>query len=157
MLVGTAAISIMIKFAESTIQFSLLFAIICNVAVTLSFAVERQWIGAAISAFFLAWVVVYTRAVWHRVPFAAANLLAALSAVQTNGGIILVSISATIAVSAWTLVWILALVGVYMHKAECHDGSCETHTNGFFFVLLFLSYYWTSEVFKNVMHVTTGK
>ena len=156
LLLGTGAISVMIKYAEKTIQFSMFFAIFCNALVALSFALEKQWIGFAVSSFFLVWVVIYTRAVWNRVPFAASNLLAALTAVQQNGGLILVSLGTTVAVTFWTLFWILALVGVYMKSAECHDGSCETHSSGFSFLLLLLSYYWTSEVSKNIMHVTTA-
>eukprot|EP00527_Entomoneis_sp_CCMP2396_P008149 CAMPEP_0198137610 /NCGR_PEP_ID=MMETSP1443-20131203/1086_1 /TAXON_ID=186043 /ORGANISM="Entomoneis sp., Strain CCMP2396" /LENGTH=546 /DNA_ID=CAMNT_0043799103 /DNA_START=33 /DNA_END=1673 /DNA_ORIENTATION=+ len=156
LLLGAAAISVMIRFAEKTIQFSMFFAIFCNGLVVVSFALEKQWVGFGLSSVFLVWLIVYTQAVWSRVPFAASNLLVALTAVQTNGGLILVSLASTIAVSVWTLIWILALVGVYMRNAECYEGTCETHTNGFFFLLLLLSYYWTSEVFKNVMHVTTA-
>mmetsp|Transcript_2930 Transcript_2930/g.6322 ORF Transcript_2930/g.6322 Transcript_2930/m.6322 type:complete len:546 (+) Transcript_2930:42-1679(+) len=156
LLIGVGAISVMIRFAEKTIQFSMFFAIFCNALVAVSFALEQQWIGFALSVVFLIWLVVYTKLVWNRVPFAASNLLAALTAVQTNGGLILVSLGTTLAVTVWTLIWILSLVGVYMRTAECHDGTCETHTSGIFFLFLFLSYYWTSEVCKNVMHVTTA-
>ena len=156
LLIGAAAISVMIRFAEKTIQFSLFFTVFCNVLVTLSLAMEQHWVGFGISCVFLLLVVLYTQRVWSRVPFAASNLLAALTAVQTNGGIVLVSMGITVAVSIWTLIWILSLVGVYMRSADCDDGTCTTHTNAIFFLLLLLSYYWTSEVSKNICHVTTA-
>ena len=156
--IAAAAISLMIRFSEQTIQFSLLFSVFCNLVVTILFALQKQWVGFGISALFLVLVVLYTQRVWDRVPFAASNLLSALTAIQTNGGIVFVSIGVTIVLSVWTLVWILALLGVYMRNSDCDaTGACTTHTNGIFFVFLLLSYYWTSEVAKNVLHVTTGK
>ncbi|KAL7555376.1 hypothetical protein ACA910_022362 [Epithemia clementina (nom. ined.)] len=156
LLIGATAMSVMIRFAEKTIHFSLFFTVFCNVVVTISLALERHWLGFGVSAVCLVLVVLYTQQVWSRVPFAASNLLAALTAVQSNGGIVLVSLGVTVVVTLWTLVWILAAVGVYMKRADCDSGTCTTHTNGFFFLLLLLSYYWTSEVSKNVMHVTTA-
>lgn len=154
--IGAAAISVMIHFAEKTIQFALFFTVFCSAVVTITLALQGQWVGFGISIVFLIAVIFNTQRLWSRVPFAASNLLAALTAVQANGGIVFVSLGVTVMVSLWTLIWLLASVGVYMKTADCDDGTCTTHTNGFFFALLLLSYCWTSEVSKNIVHVTTA-
>lgn len=156
LLLGAAAISVMIRFAEKTIQISIVFAILCNAIVACAFVMEQQWIRLGMSLVCLLLTVIYARAVWHRVPFAASNLLSALTAVQANGGIVLVSLGTTVVVALWTMIWVLSFVGIYMHSFYCQEGICSTHTNGLVFVLLLFSFYWTTEVARNVMHVTTA-
>lgn len=85
----------------------------------------------------------YIYRVWNRIPFAAANLKTALSAVRSNVGLSFVAYFMTIVTFAWSGFWMMGMASV------------ATENAGIIF-LLFVSFYWTVGVFTNTVHVTTA-
>lgn len=93
---------------------------------------------------------------WFRryMPFAAANLRAAMSAIRANQGLLIVSLANGPLSVIWLLVWMLAFLGVfhYVHVNEPQDQQ----PNGAIVLAFLLCLYWTHQVLQNVLHVTTA-
>jgi hypothetical protein len=150
------ALSIMSRFAEQMVQISLFFSIGCSVLLTIFFIYEKLWLGAVVSSLGALWGWCYARAVQRRIPFAAANLKTGLTALRSNGGLSIMAYAMVLVINMFSILWMLAFLGVYMRTATCENGECTSHMSGAVIVLMLLSYYWTSEVGKNVVHATTS-
>ena len=133
-------------------------------------------IGAALFlGIFCVLGVVYAVTVWHRIPFATANLAVAMAAIHVNKGLFTMAYATTILAAVWTLIWIMATAQVSVVQYEwimkCEpspsghsidddmgdsdDLECHLTTQGkWILVGLLLSLYWTSQVIKNVFHTT---
>lgn len=85
----------------------------------------------------------YAKFVWSRIPFAAANLKTALTAVRANLGLIIVSFVFMAVGFGYTILW-MATANVYMNTIPA---------SAFF---LFLSFYWTQQVLSNTVHTSTA-
>lgn len=151
---------IMTNYAQSLVQYSLIFSIVCDAFVVIYFILHKNMAGLLVSIFLLLIAIAYSVQVWRRIPFAAANLETALTAVRANGGLSLVAVGVSVAVNIiFASIWLLAWVGVYVrYTAKTCDGSdaCFSHTNPLVVLLFLLSFYWTSEVGRNVLHVTVA-
>jgi hypothetical protein len=109
--------------------------------------------------FMLVLTCLYSYSVWHRIPFAAVNLRTALSAIQTNYGVCMLAYGVAMLANVWVIFWILAFLGVSYKEStgtSCEDGYCKVNVDPISFVLLIISYYWTSQVLQNVLHVTVA-
>jgi len=98
----------------------------------------------------------YAWSVWHRIPFATANIVVALTAVRAHKGVIPLAFATLLLSLLWTLVWICAVLEVVVfqtewiqHCSEDQDWDCKWILLG-----LFLSFCWTSQVISNVLHTT---
>lgn len=111
----------------------------------------------------------YACSVWSRIPFGRANLETSLSAVKTNFGISLTGYFFSVAAFGWTLLWGIALLGVYdisPEQAGCNNGfivdednqttPCVKQVNMGYMFLLLLSFYWTHQVLMNVVHTSVA-
>jgi hypothetical protein len=154
--VSAAALHIMTHYAEQLVETTLSLSIVFNVLLAIWFLWHNFLLGAVCALLYAAIGACYARAIWHRIPFAAANLKFALTAVRSNAGLVLVACAVTLLLQVWTIVWLTAWVGVSLRHAECDDGACSSHMNGLVILLFLLSYYWTSAVVKNVLHVTVS-
>lgn len=85
----------------------------------------------------------YAKFVWVRIPFAAANLKTALTAVRANLGLVIVSYTFMAIGFGYTILW-MTTANVYMNTVPA---------SAFF---LFLSYYWTQQVLSNTVHTSTA-
>jgi hypothetical protein len=88
--------------------------------------------------------ICYAGAVWVRIPFAAANLNTALTAVKANMGLTVIAYLVMFLGLGWSILWFTGL------------GGALSSSNGGLLFLLFLSYYWTNQVLNNIVHVTTA-
>jgi hypothetical protein len=156
LLVAALTLSVMIRWAEQLVQISLFLTLVSNFVVIIYFATHEYWYGCVASTFVLAWSLWYARSVWQRIPFAAANLKTALTAVHTNGGLVLTAVGISLCINIWSLVWMLAGLGVYVRSATCENGVCASHMNGGVIMMFVLSFYWTAQVGKNILHVTVS-
>jgi len=164
LIVTSLMLNFMMKFASSLIKFSLLF----SVAVAGLFAVVSLLYGSVIGAIFgfifFAISVCYARAVWDRIPFATSNLVTSLTAVKANFGITFLGYAVAIKGFAWSILWTVALVGVYSIAPDVEgcDGvdengkECVKQLNYVYVFLLFLSFYWTHQVLTNIIHTTVS-
>lgn len=155
-------LQVMIKFASILIKLSLLFSVaMAGVFVVISF-MYGQLIGVVFGILFFAISVCYAYCVWNRIPFATANLVTALTAVKANFGITIAGYFFSIAGFGWTVLWSVALLGIYSVSPDICDGvdangdECGKKLNYGYFFLLLVSFYWTHQVFTNTIHVSTA-
>lgn len=146
--IAAAALDFMTNHAEQLIQASLVVS-----CVTLGAVVVLLFANGA-SGFGFCWMFVlictalYAYSVQRRIPFASTNLKTALSAIQTNYGVCVLAYIVAAAANVWVVLWILAFLGVAFRSSACADGSCDMHMNPLVFLLMLLSYYWTSQVLQ---------
>ena len=99
----------------------------------------------------------YARAVWSRIPYAAANLVTAVTAIRANIGVSLYAYLNLFLTFGWTMWWSVAFVATNYVLNGCDaQGECETSPNGALVFGFLVSYFWTIQVVKNVVHVTVA-
>lgn len=160
--------------AQQMIRFSLYFAIGLNlllavVAVALAGGDPVAAIWNVVFALILA---CYARAVWHRIPFAAANLKTAITCVRSNGGMALLGWASIPLFAGWAVLWAYVATGALSSpwmQAQEYEGRATDDFNGrtttheadritgagqaAIFALL-LSFHWTWHVLRNIVHTT---
>jgi hypothetical protein len=141
---STVTLGFMMSFASSLIKISLFFQIGCCFVMgflgLMSGAIMMAiigFVGGLLSC-------CYTYFVWGRIPFAAANLNTALTAVRANLGVSVVAYFFLFLGFGWAIWWSI-VAGDMM----------ANYGSGVAF-LFFLSYYWTQQVLSNTVHVTTS-
>jgi len=134
----------MMKFARQLVKTALFFSIGLSGAMAVMGLLSGQIMLLVLGSlqFFIG--ICYAYYVWHRIPFAAANLNTALTAVKTNLGLAFVGYFFTALAILWTVRW---MVTVNTALAMFGEGTL-------FF--LFLSYFWTHQVIQNTVHVTSA-
>lgn len=106
-------------------------------------------LSAAINALFYYW--------WRpRIPFAAAVLETVSSILQRYSATIYLSLAFALVELAWFGFWAFAFVTTYFATT---DSTARTEdedegASGMLYLFFVLSFYWTSQVIKNVLHVT---
>jgi len=156
--IGIAATSLdfMTSHVEHLMQAALMIScVILGSVVVLLFVNDSPGLGFCV-LFVLICTGLYAYSVQRRIPFASANLRTALSAIQMNYGVCMLAYAVAAVANLWVVVWLLAFLGVAFRSSTCADGSCEMHMNPVAFILLLLSYFWTSQVLQNVIHVTVS-
>jgi hypothetical protein len=121
--------------------------------------------------------IYYACLVWHRVPFATANLKIALSAIKDNHGLWLLAYLYTVKAYVWTFLWFCAVIEIVIFSPswvyDCNstsinnstnnnnnnnnnnddDDVCHVSTRGKFIAIgMLLSFFWSSQVLKNIFH-----
>ena len=156
--IGISAVSlqVMMNHSEILIQSSLIGSCCFMVIMILLFFIDGVITVGICWCILLLMTVLYTRSVWNRIPFAAANLRTALSAIQTNGGICILAYGISCVAMIWTMIWSLALIGISFKESSCVGGVCKPHMNIISITFLILSFYWTTQVLQNILHVTVS-
>lgn len=139
-----ASLSFMMKNAEMLVQSALIF----SVATSFFMGVVGFFTGNLLMGVIgLAAGVVgccYAYFVWGRIPFAAANLKTALAAVKCNLGLFVLALGMSAIGMGWSVLWFMGV------------GTALSSNSLPVVFLLFLSYYWTHEVLRNTVHVTSA-
>jgi hypothetical protein len=154
--ISSAFLQFMTNHAEQLIQSSLIAScgLMGFIAVAFFF---NGLVGMGVFwSIVVAITVLYAREVWYRIPSAAANLRTALSAIQTNAGVCVLAYGLSLLANLYLVVWMLAFIGVSYKESTCQNGVCQPHMNAVSIMLLVLSYHWTTQVLKNVLHVTVS-
>jgi hypothetical protein len=157
--IGISAISlqVMTHHAETLIQSSLIASCGFMAFFVIGFFMDGVTTIGILWLLVLAITICYAYTVWYRIPFAAANLRTALSAIETNAGVCILGYGVAFLANIWVVIWFLAFIGVSFKESSCSNGVCEsTNMNGISILLLLVSYHWTSQVIKNVLHVTVS-
>ena len=151
----TLALSVMTSHAQALIKTALIF----NIAASAVFAIASLFVSpfAAIwGIMLLAFTAYYAYVVWGRIPFAAANLATATTAVRKNLGLAYFAYGNLFVVVGWSAWWLVTFVSTIYVTSECSAEGCAKEENGLLVFLLLLSYYWTYQVLKNIVHVTVS-
>jgi len=181
--IAVAAVSFLILklllgvLAQMMIQISLVLSPVCF-GITFVLAMITFNIPLAFFALFMSALgVFYAWGVWHRIPFATANIEIAMKALQDNRGLWIVAYLVTMKAYLWTLIWVCTFLQVFVFSPswvyDCqhydddddddqHASSssfaydtCQWSTRGRWIVVaLLLSLFWTAQVLKNIFHTT---
>jgi hypothetical protein len=157
LVISTLAMSFMINFAEGLIKTALFFNIFVTAGMTIFALVAGETHVAILSGLGFLFSAYYCYVVWNRIPFAASNLVTATTAVRSNSGLAFFAYTNFFVSFLWSICWAVAFVATFYVLGECDgDGNCEQEINGFVVFLFLVSYFWTAQVVKNVVHVTTA-
>lgn len=162
--ISSLALFVMTRWAKVLIQLSFLFNIVMSLAIAILCFAENQIATGVMALIFSLLGICYAWSVWRIVPWAASNLTTAVTAIATNFGVVFIGLAIMMLTIGFTVLWLLAIIGVTMHTTVCTNttttdgsaGSCESHLNEIIFALFLLSLYWTFQVFKNLLHVTVA-
>jgi hypothetical protein len=169
-LLSITALSFMSDYAVFLIKLCLIMNIVLNVTFFILCLVTAP-LTSILPGIMAAIFIWYARAVWNRIPFAAANLRTGVATIQSNLGITCLSLSAIPLTIGWVILWFYVTFMLSESKwldsqiieREVTDESGETHIEknvsglaGFCFFLLLLSLYWTFQVIYNVIHTTVA-
>jgi Plasma-membrane choline transporter len=138
------ALQFMMRNTTTLCQIALVFSVCTSLAAgVVGFLMGNMLMGiVGIVSFAIG--ICYAYLVWSRIPFAAANLKTALTAVQCNMGLChAVALGFALLGFAWSLLWFMGV------------GSALSQNSLVVVFLLFLSYYWTHQVLANTVHVTS--
>jgi Plasma-membrane choline transporter len=105
----------------------------------------------------------YARTVWPRIPFAAANVKAAITCVRSNFGMAVLGLSKIPIYLTWLVVWGYAFGCVLDSPMMQSQGGSETYGTqeenedgnvlGVLVIIgLLLSFFWTWQVIRNIVH-----
>lgn len=123
------------------IQISLLFSLAVSALVMVYSFMIGSIGGGIIGIIFFLISCCYAWAVWRRIPFAAANLNTGLTAVKKNWGVVLVAYVVTVVSFFYSVLWMIALAGVY-NKEECVNGVCSSNVSWAYFFFMLLALFW---------------
>jgi hypothetical protein len=142
--IGSFSMGLMMRYPTELVKVSLVFSVLMSLLVGILGFMAGQMLmgGLGLVMFFIG--ICYAKMVWPRIPFAAANLNTALTAVKANMGLTVVSYFSLLLALGWSMLWFIGL------------GEAVSSSNGITLFLLFLSYYWVHQVLTNTVHVTTA-
>lgn len=98
----------------------------------------------------------YMQSFWHFIPFSAANLSTAMTALLGNLGIALVGVVASVLSVSWLFVWSVTFNKIA--SIDCDNGdddTCEGISYLYYFLLV-CSLFWTSFVISYSLHCTVA-
>jgi hypothetical protein len=151
------ALAFMMKFATCLIKTALIFnmvltavmAILAIISGVVPMAIVFS-IGFLLSAY-------YCYIVWSKIPFSASTLVTATTAVKANIGLAFFSYTNLFVTFLWSFWWAIVFIATSYVLGDCQaDGTCNNDINGGVVFLFLVSYFWTSQVIKNVVHTTVA-
>eukprot|EP00588_Corethron_pennatum_P000873 CAMPEP_0194300854 /NCGR_PEP_ID=MMETSP0169-20130528/61486_1 /TAXON_ID=218684 /ORGANISM="Corethron pennatum, Strain L29A3" /LENGTH=348 /DNA_ID=CAMNT_0039051065 /DNA_START=36 /DNA_END=1078 /DNA_ORIENTATION=- len=152
-------LAMIIACAKTIIHLSLVFAILSSIAVVLIAIASGKILYSLIAVLMFVLTTCYYCAVKDRIPFAAANLNTATTAVKENlFGLLASTIFFDLLGFLYSVAWGLGSLGIFV-KWGCFPESnvCETDgIRGAVIFFLLLAMFWTSQVFMNLGQVTTA-
>jgi hypothetical protein len=142
----------MMNFAEGLIKTALFFNILVFALTALASLAAGAAGGAVVGGLLTAFAIYYAYCVWSRIPFAAANLVTAVTAVRANLGLALYAYISLLLLFGWSLWWTIAASSTILVLGNCDtSGVCQNEVNPFVVFLLLVSLYWTIQVITNVV------
>lgn len=139
---SSMALGFMMKFPTELIKTGLFFSIGLSLTIGILGLISGQILMAVMGLLSSVIGCCYAYFVWSRIPFAAANMNTALTAVKANMGLTMVAYFFLLLAFAWSVWWAIAAGGI----------TAALGQGGLFF--LFVSYYWTHQVLQvsNLCH-----
>lgn len=128
-----------------------LFMIICIGFGSVGFAFSPFNFIPIIGFVALFMVIAYTSVVYERIPFASVNLDTALQGIKASADVLAIVILMMFLAFGWTIVWVIAFLGVYDQVLSSPNMSFEGHYS-YKAILIYsgmlLSFIWTLNVGK---------
>jgi hypothetical protein len=150
------ALVLLRKWGKQLISLSIWFSVAVSTVLSILFTLMGLWymtLPFALGAFF---GTLYAMSVTNRIPFAAANLHAAVQVLNTNKGIWFVHLFMMIIGIVWSVLWFIGLIGVLEVQVECsNDDACSmdwNHDRSWMFFPFVFSLFFTQQVMSNFGH-----
>jgi hypothetical protein len=143
------------KYAHICLQITLGIIVMSNLLAVVFFIQHSYWYGMIGGLLFFIYIAWCAQSYQRRLPFAAANLNVALAAITTNHGLLFIAFAISILINfVYSVLCLLVHAGSFSQHEIDTDDTDQPHT----FMLLFsiVMYYWTTEVGRNLIHVTTA-
>jgi hypothetical protein len=141
---SSAMLSVMMKYAETFTKMALIFSVAMSGVVAVLGLLSGQMLMGIVGCVMFAAGICYAKIVWPRIPFAAANLNTALTAVKSNMGLTFCAYLMLFLAFGWSLLWFVGM------------GNAVSSSNTPILFLLLVSYFWVHQVLTNTIHVTTA-
>jgi len=157
-------IVVILALASILIKIALIFNVVVSGLMAI-FGIITGNIGFAIFGFIIfAIMACYAKVVWSRIPFATANLVTGTKAIKSNCGVTFIGYFMVALAFGWSALWVTAFLGVQDSIITCtttqNDEGTDvtecTDPNYFILFLMLISYFFTHQVLKNVVHVTVA-
>ncbi len=156
-LLSSLAMLVMMKFAEGLIKLSLIFNLVIAAAMVVVSIIGGVIGTAVMFGIGLLFSAYYCYIVWHKIPFAASNLITATTAVRANIGLAFFAYTNLFTTFLWSFWWAIAFLATSYVLGECDaQGLCQQEINGGILFLFLVSFFWTAQVIKNVVHTTVA-
>jgi hypothetical protein len=144
--VSALALLLMTAIAKKLVQAALMLTITLSFFWgTIGIGLSPKMVVPATGIIALALSIAYTFIVWDRIPFAAANLNAALSGIRANPGAVLIAFFFQFLSLAWSIYYTYVVVGVY-DAVEVKEWNLTHPWKVALYCGLAMSYYWTYHV-----------
>lgn len=141
--ITTISFGFMMNFASQLVQLALYFQIGCAGAMAIMGIMSGNILMAGMSTLMFFFSICYAYMVRNRIPFAAANLTTALTAVRANLGLIVIA-----------YIFLFMGFGYSIFWTTISNYVLQISSSYAFF--MFLSFYWVQQVLSNTVHVTTS-
>jgi len=156
-LISTVAMSLMMIIPSAMIKVALLFNVCVTTGLVVFAIVVQAWPMVVMSGIGLLFTIYYTYIVWKRIPFAASTLVTAITAIKSNMGLAFFAYNNLVLTFLWSVWWSLASVATSYVVGDCDaEMYCESEINGWFIFAFLISFFWTCQVIKNVVHCTVA-
>ena len=157
LVLSSFAMTLMMSCAKPLIKMALWWNILVTGAIAILAAVSHVYDLAILTGISFLFSAYYAYVVWNRIPFAASNLVTAITAVRANLGLAFFAYTNLLVSFFWSIWWAIAFVATTYVLGECDaQGNCAKPINGILVFLFLVSFYWTAQVIKNVVHVTVA-
>lgn len=133
---STLALNFMMKYTQDLVRVALIFSIATSLAVAVYAAILQQLLLSFLALLSFAFGICYAYMVWQRIPFAAANLNTALTAVKQNLGLALIAYIMLALAVVWSVFWLIGFSNYFQSY------------NPLFLFLLLVSFYWVHQVLQ---------
>lgn len=141
---SSIALGFMMQHSTTLVKMALFFSIGCNLAIGILGLMAGQMLMGCIGMACFAFSCLYAWCVWDRIPFAAANLNTALTAVKENMGLWFAALLVLTFALVWSVWW-----------AVVSGGMMSNYGSEIVFLFL-VSYFWVHQVLQNTLHVVSA-
>jgi Plasma-membrane choline transporter len=153
-LLSSLALGFMIQFADALIKTALIFNVLSFIFSAVASLFVASILGVVMSSVMAVVAMLYACSVWSRIPFAAANLVTAVTAVRANIGLTFYAFLSIFLLLAWSVLWLVSASSTIFVLGNCDaDGVCSNEVSGIAIFLFLVSFYWTIQVITNVVYV----
>ena len=144
--VGLSSISLegMMRYTDSLVKVALIFSVLFSLAIGVFGLMAGQLLMGILGFVSFAIGCCYAYFVWPRIPYAAANLRTALTAVRVNMGLIVFAYCSMAVAFAFTILFFLGF-GNALNQSSTPVVFC-----------FLVSYYWVHQVLQNTVHVSVA-
>ncbi|KAK6496485.1 putative choline transporter, neither null mutation nor overexpression affects choline transport [Arthrobotrys musiformis] len=150
------------KLTKQIIWLSAILNFLIGLGSAAYFFYRKQYVAAII---FLVFALFYAFCFWSwrsRIPFSVLMLQTVIDIAKNYGHVFIVSFIGGIVALAFSAWFSVTLVGIYTRwtpnssNTQCRNGGCSDGKVYGLVAFVTFAAYWTSEVIKNVMHVTVS-